>query len=113
MNVRIQTKNGSYKIINLNRRKAIRERCLNCSGWQLSQIRNCEITKCKLHPFRTGIGKQDPNARLKAIRENCLWCSGGKRSEVNLCQIKDCPLFAYRKKGIDRSVEINLMLETD
>ena len=113
MKIKLQTKDGTYKIKDINRRKAIRERCLNCSGWELRQVRNCEITKCKLHPFRSGIGEQDAKAREKVIRVYCLKCSGGKHSEVKKCPVKDCPLFAFRKNGLDRSVEIALEPETD
>lgn len=113
MKVLIQTKDGRHKVKDLNRRKAIRERCLNCSGWSLPQVRNCEIIKCKLHPFRSGNGKQDSKARVIAIREYCLWCAGGSRSEVYHCPAKDCPLFAFRKQRIDRTVEINLKEKKD
>jgi hypothetical protein len=40
MKVRIQSKNGS-KIINLNRRKAIRKKCINCSGRIPKEVSNC------------------------------------------------------------------------
>jgi len=107
MKIKLQTKDGTYKIKDINRRKAIRERCINCSGWELRQVRNCEITKCKLHPFRSGKGKQNAKARGKAIREYCLWCLVGKPSEVTKCPVPNCPLFAFRKQRLDRSVEID------
>ena len=107
MKIKLQTKDGTYKIKDINRRKAIRERCLNCSGWELRQVRNCEITKCRLHPFRKRNDKQDAKARGKAIKAYCLWCSGGKPSEVTKCPVPDCPLFAFRKQRLDRSVEID------
>ena len=111
MEVPIQTKDGSIKIMNLNRRKAIRECCLNCAGWFPSEVRDCKDTKCPLHPYRSGYGKQDPKARRKAIREYCLWCSGGKHSEVTKCPVPDCPLFAYRKKRVDKSVKVDSVME--
>lgn len=34
--------------------KAIRAYCLDCTGNQPGEVRNCEITRCPLHPFRFG-----------------------------------------------------------
>ena len=107
MRVRIQSKNG-YKEINLNRRKAIRERCLNCSAWSYKAVENCERKDCHLHPFRMGTGKQDAQKRHKAIRNFCLFdCCVGIQDEVYKCPSKDCSLYAFRKSSIDRSVEIS------
>jgi hypothetical protein len=111
MKVEIQAKNGDTKVVDLNRRKAIHERCLNCVGWFPSEIQTCELTSCPLYPYRFGNGKQDAKARRKAIRKYCLWCSGGKPSEVTECPISDCPLYAFRKQRLDRSVEIDLAIE--
>ncbi len=45
--------------------KAIRAKCLDCSGFQPSEVRNCEIPECPLfsyrmgrNPRRVGIGKE-------------------------------------------------------
>jgi hypothetical protein len=105
MKVKIQSKDG-YKIVDLNRRKAIRERCLNCSAWIPKEVSNCEFVDCPLYPFRSGKGKQNPRMRKKAIRSYCLWCMCGQRSEVSKCVSPDCPLFPYRMNGIDRSAKI-------
>ena len=61
MRVLIQAKNGT-KEIDINRRKAIRERCLNGSAWVPKEVTNCEFTDCSLHPFRSGKGKQNAKA---------------------------------------------------
>jgi hypothetical protein len=105
MKFKIQTKD-SYKIINLNRRRAIRERCLNCSGWNPKKVANCNFKGCQLYPYRSGRGKQNAKERIKAIRSYCLWCMTGSRSEVSKCPSSDCSLFAYRNYNIDRSAEI-------
>ena len=34
--------------------KAIREKCLDCSGNNQAEIKRCEIEGCALHPFRMG-----------------------------------------------------------
>ena len=107
----IQSKNGS-KEINLNRRKAIRERCLNCSGWSFSEVENCEFADCDLHPFRMGTGKQDADQRHKSIRKHCLDCCAGNQNEVYHCPATDCPLYAYRKSHIDNSVKIDSIRKT-
>lgn len=62
----IQTKEG-HEVKHLNRRKAIRERCLNCSAWIFSEVRQCPITDCALYPFRMGTGRQDARKRNRAI----------------------------------------------
>lgn len=106
MKIQIPTKRSS-KIIAINRRKAIRERCLNCSEWSHHQITNCEFSDCNLHPFRMAKGKQDPKKRTKAVRQYCLWCVNGQYREIRKCTATDCPLFPYRKWKIDRSVGID------
>ena len=105
MKVVILGKNGPKKV-NINRRKAIRERCLNCAGWFHKEVTNCTFTDCPLHPFRSGQGKQNANARSKAIRNFCLWCMNGQHGEVLKCPSTDCSLFPYRKTKTDRSTEI-------
>ena len=112
MKVQIQSRSG-YKIINLNRRKAIRERCLNCSGWVPKEVSNCEFVDCPLYPFRSGKGKQNPAIRKKAIRNYCLWCMCGQRSEVSKCVCPDCPLFPFRMNGIDRTIKIKSLPKND
>ena len=100
---------NDFKSVNLNRRKAIRERCLNCSGWSSRDVRFCEFSNCHLYPFRSGQGKQDPKKRSKAIRGYCLWCMNGQRSEVKNCPSIDCPLFPYRKTRTERPPKIIYM----
>lgn len=84
-----------------NRRKAIRERCLDCSASSHSEVRDCAHKDCHLYPYRTGTGKQNAKARDKAIRSYCLWCNVS-RSEVVLCPVTTCPLYPFRKSEVDR-----------
>ena len=105
MKVSILSKDG-LRVIDLNRRKAIHQRCLNCSCWIPSEVAHCTFNDCPLYPFRTGRGKQNAKSRREAIRKYCLWCQGSQRSEVGKCVSKTCPLFPYRLKRIDHSVEI-------
>ena len=106
----ILQKNGS-KVVDLNRRRTIRERCLNCSGWMPSEVSGCTFTDCELYPFRTGRGEQESKARANAIRAYCLWCMAGQRSEVSRCPSRLCPLFAFRKSAVDRSVEVPVLVK--
>jgi len=108
MLVLIQYKNGQ-KEIDLNRRKAIRERCLNCTGWSYKMVKECPCNDCPLHPYRSGQGKQNAKKRFVAIKKYCLWCMCGKKSEINKCPSGDCPLYAYRKGRADYSANLSLI----
>ena len=112
MEVQILGKNG-LKTVDLNRRKAIREKCLNCAGWFCKDVTDCTFTGCSLYPFRTGQGKQNAKIRSKAIRKYCLWCMNGQYGEVSKCPSKDCSLFPYRKIKTDRSTEIKSLPKHD
>lgn len=105
MKVRIQSKEGS-KVININRRKAIREKCFNCSGYLWKEVDTCNFDDCQLFNFRSGKGKQNAKNRNKAIHDYCNWCMCGQISEISKCPSKDCPLYAYRKWGTDTSVDL-------
>jgi len=100
MKVSILRKKG-HEIVNLNRRKAIREKCLQCSAWS-----HKEVTDCPLYLFRSGSGRQNSKERAMAIRSYCLSCMNGQRYEVKKCVSPDCALFPYRNVHVDRSAEI-------
>jgi hypothetical protein len=106
----IQTKEG-HEVKHLNRRKAIRERCLNCSAWIFSEVRQCQITDCVLYPFRMGTGRQDARERNRAIRQYCLWCCCGQPMEVAQCPSSDCPLYYFRNHNAIK--EYRAMADTD
>jgi len=105
MKSKILGKNG-LKVVDLNRRKAIKEKCLDCSGWSYTEVKNCSFIECPLYPFRTGQGKQDAKDRSRAIREYCLWCMNAQNYEVTKCPSIDCSLYPYRKTKVDKSTEI-------
>ena len=46
--------------------KAIRRRCVDCSGGSLAEVRACKCETCPLHPFRMG---RNPNIRLSPERK--------------------------------------------
>ena len=95
--------NGQSKIhkptAKLNRRRAIHEKCRNCSAWSTKDVAECPMTDCPLYPFRMGKGKQNPKDRNKKIRSYCLWCCNSLTSEVRLCPSVDCPLHPFRLSG--------------
>ncbi len=95
MKATILGKNGPMPV-DLNRRRAARERCLQCTAWSSGAVSRCSHADCSLHPFRTGRGKQDPASRATAIREYCLWCMADNRNEVRLCPTETCALWGYR-----------------
>jgi len=103
MQVLIKGKNGHRKL-SLNRRKAIHEKCLDCSCWHPSEVGECPFTNCDLYPFRTGRGKQNAKDRTKSIKSFCLNCMNGQVGEVSKCQLFDCPLYIYRR-GHQESIE--------
>ena len=77
--------------------KAIREFCKQCTGGDLSEIRNCTATpdKCRTFPYRAGRGcdrsrEPNPPTRLKSIRQECLLCMGGSRAAVRECDSYGC-----------------------
>ena len=45
---------------------AIKAKCLDCCCGQTSEIRECTIVKCPLHPFRLG---KDPFSNKREISE--------------------------------------------
>jgi len=105
MKVLIDTKAGP-QVINLNRRRAVRLRCYDCSGFNYAEVASCRHTDCSLHPFRSGQGRQDAKKRAAAIRAFCLWCMCDQRYEIAQCTCPTCSLYSYRNTKTDKSVEI-------
>ena len=110
MKVLIEGKSGK-KVVNLNRRRAVRERCLNCSEWSTREVTECVFGDCPLYPFRSGKGKQNAKARSRAIQIYCLWCTRDSRPEKSNCPSKGCPLFPYRKGRTDQSIKLDFFTE--
>jgi hypothetical protein len=73
--------------------KAIRFRCLNCRGFEKTEVRTCDFDDCFLHSLRMGRGSR---STLKKVRAYCLWCCDNQRAEVKLCPARGCPLWWYR-----------------
>jgi hypothetical protein len=50
----------------LSRTKAIRMKCLDCSGGQQAEVRKCPATNCPLWRYRMG---KEENDDLKPVRK--------------------------------------------
>ena len=96
MEAEILSRDG-LKTVALNRRRAVREKCLNCSGWSNQEVEGCIFTDCSLYPFRGGQGKQNAKDRNQAIKSYCLWCMAGEKAEIKRCVSFHCPLFMFRR----------------
>lgn len=90
--------------------KAIRARCLDCSGSSANEVRYCPCTECTLYQFRMN---KTPNIQetrkitaLKAIRAYCLSCCCGSANEVKLCPCTDCALYPFRS-GKNPNIKIS------
>lgn len=46
--------------------KAIRNKCLDCMGYQPSHVKECGAGNCALHPFRMG---RDPFRKKRDLTE--------------------------------------------
>jgi hypothetical protein len=73
--------------------KAIRKKCVECSGGSFKEVRECKHNDCSLFNNRMGKGR---GRYLKLIRKYCLWCCIGSSKEVQLCPCTDCFLYSFR-----------------
>ncbi len=80
--------------------KAIRRRCIDCTGHSYKNIAECSApkcpfckAKCPLFPFRMGHGGR---ACLGPIRKYCLDCQGHSYEGVRECPTLKCALWPYR-----------------
>lgn len=105
-NAEILTPNGIESVY-LNRRTAIKFKCLDCSGFEYAEMRNCEHKNCSLWQFRTGNGQQDPANRSKAIKEYCMWCTLDQPFEISNCTSENCPLFIFRGYTLPEKMVLN------
>lgn len=46
--------------------KAIRLKCLDCSGGRTNEVRDCVATNCPLFPYRFG---KNPKAAIRALQK--------------------------------------------
>lgn len=77
--------------------KAIRARCLDCSGGFAKEVRICLFFDCPLYEYRLGHRPKEKSLTpMKAIRAHCISCCGGSVREPTMCTAKKCPLHAYR-----------------
>jgi hypothetical protein len=94
MKMIIMARSGD-KVATINRRKAVREKCLICSDWSAQEVAECPHTDCPLYRFRLGRGTQNTRERNRAIHRYCLWCMAGNKAEIAKCVSLTCPLYPY------------------
>lgn len=94
-NAEILTAKG-IKSVYLNRRTAIKCKCMDCSGFEYAEMRDCHHKDCSLWEFRTGNGQQNPVNRIKAIKAYCMWCMLDQPYEITNCPSRNCPLFIFK-----------------
>lgn len=106
--------------------EAIRKRCMDCRGFNWSEVRDCDPTfeqgqECPLYPYRFGSRpKEKPElTTLQAIRAFCLHCCNDSAYEVNLCPAEDCPAWGFRDghnpnlKGVQRTSDEHMRMMTE
>jgi hypothetical protein len=69
-----------------SRLKAIRDRCLDCSGFDKAEVKACRMTKCDLHPFRMGKGNRAAN--MTDERRAALSAQMAKVREANTDKVR-------------------------
>jgi hypothetical protein len=90
---------GGTKVINLNRRTAIRHFCLGCSDFVWDRVVECESSGCLPYsyrlgrPLRIGLSSKD---RADSIIQYCMECSEANGIEKEQCDAEVCALFPYR-----------------
>ncbi len=45
---------GKEKIVNLTALRAIRYKCMDCSGFKFKEVKLCPVIGCPLYPYRLG-----------------------------------------------------------
>ncbi len=65
--------------------KAIKKKCLECSGGDKEEVRNCALRQCPLFPFRMGVDPQTsmelPLNKEEAGKEEKHPDTGKRKSE--------------------------------
>ena len=59
-------KDGYTKTRKLTGMSAIREKCMECSNWQYSEVAKCNCPDCALFPFRFGRYPKTASSEIKA-----------------------------------------------
>jgi len=99
------TKTGK-ELKSLNKKKAIRLKCFNCSGWSQKDVKECKTTDCKLYPYRMSENPNSGVQRAKDIKSYCTWCLNTNVHDVKKCVDFSCPIWPFRRGSItDRSRE--------
>ena len=64
----------------LGRKKAIRQKCLDCCGYNNQLVKTCSIINCSLFPYRLGRPIKVKTLTLSELIANSKECDSKKRS---------------------------------
>jgi hypothetical protein len=94
---------------------AIREKCIECSGWSPKEVRLCRVTSCALFPFRMGSNpwrkemtpeaRQQVGNRLKARKPLPIGgeydgdAEGAQGSSGDQLRAEKTPVISTKKDG--------------
>jgi len=110
INHETRTKTG-LEMVSLNKKKAIRRRCFDCSGFSQKEVKECKWKKCQLFPYRMSTNPNSGAQRAKDIKAYCSWCIDHKHT--SLCVDVNCPLWPYRKSPISDKSRDGVFTTTD
>lgn len=76
--------------------KAIRAKCIDCSGHQVKEVKRCPVIHCALWPYRMGRGYLDPSKPYVSV--------GGvedlvKGTEDHECSVNEIETVCFAGEG--------------
>lgn len=92
----VLTRDGEVIKVNLSKTKAIKLKCLDCSGFDRSSVKECVIEDCELYPYRLGKNPHTSKQRNNNMKLHCVNCSGGNKPNIKRCTVETCPLYYHR-----------------
>lgn len=67
----------------LGRAKAIRQKCLECTGGQYAEVRRCQITDCTLWSYRSGRLQRQKTVEKDGVSDQTLGQEGADTRHLN------------------------------
>ena len=61
--------------------KAIRQKCIDCSGGSISEVRKCPCVACPLFPFRMGKNSRQNPRKATEQQLEALYLANSARAE--------------------------------
>jgi hypothetical protein len=63
--------------------QAIKLKCLDCSGYNRAEVRDCKLTSCNLHPLRFGKANRTYSDEIKAEMAERARAMAAKRRSLS------------------------------